>query len=87
MRRARPLLRGALALVGEPLGATLFTSDVQALLRAAGFEPEEDTDTRDWASTLNPSSLRVPRFAYERMTLAMKMRQGDPAEAESRRVE
>ena len=72
LRRARTLLRGVLAAIGEPFQEPLTPTDVRTLLHSSGFDVEQDSDTRDWAKTLCPNARRAPVFTYERLALATR---------------
>ena len=57
-------------MIGEPLRSALAPNDMAALLHAAGFSVDSDTDTADWARALCGAQTRSPRVSYERIALA-----------------
>jgi methyltransferase (TIGR00027 family) len=70
LRHAPQVVLSALRLIGEPLQTVLTPADVAALLRGAGFDVTQDSDTHDWARVLSPENVQAAaRVQYERLAL------------------
>jgi methyltransferase (TIGR00027 family) len=72
LKHARPLILGAMQLIGEPLQTVMTPREVAELLGGAGLRVVEDSDTGDWARTLCPDGSRTPSMPYERLALAIR---------------
>ncbi|HSO38751.1 MAG TPA: SAM-dependent methyltransferase, partial [Labilithrix sp.] len=67
-RLLHPLVRPAFRLLGEPLEGLIETSAAMRLLRARGFEVEDDSGAPDWAARVG--ARRPPVVVAERLLVA-----------------
>lgn len=73
LRYLGPLVRGAMRALGEPLLGVTSREGIGADLAEVGLSVLEDTDTQDWARSLDAAVDASRLIAYERITLAHRV--------------